>query len=84
MNQKHILIVLFIVAAVLAPVASQGQISISVGDRGYYTRGAYYVDGGYRYSWVPGHWGPKHRWVHGHYARGGIKIVSPLHPRFWH
>lgn len=69
MIKKFILLALVVAGVVCVPVASEAQINISIGDQGYYTHGASYVDGGYRYVWIPGHWGPKHHWIHGHYAR---------------
>lgn len=68
-NLKRTLLVLLLAGAACVPAVSQAQISIAVGDQGYYTHGASYVSGGYRFAWVPGHWGAKHRWVHGHYVR---------------
>ena len=48
-------------------VADAISLNIDIGDRGFYTRGPGYWDGGVYYVWVPGHWGPRHRWIHGHY-----------------
>lgn len=86
--RKRVLLLLLLVGAVCLPLGSQAGINISIGDQGYYTRGDSYVDGGYRYAWVPGHWNSHHRWIHGHYARrnrvgvgvgvGGIGIG--IHP----
>ena len=58
----------------IAPVAvvNAADVVISVGDRPYYTHGPFYVEGGVRREWVPGHWREKkHKrvWVHGHYVR---------------
>jgi hypothetical protein len=52
--------------------AYPGSVTVEIGDRPYYTRGAgYYVGRGY-YAWRPGHW-TRHNgrrvWIHGHYAR---------------
>ena len=65
--------VLFCAGAV-APVAvvNAAELTISVGDRPYYTHGPFYVQSGVRWEWVPGHWSGKHHkrvWVHGHYVR---------------
>jgi hypothetical protein len=69
MIKRRILLALLLAGAACVPLAAQAQINISIGDQDYYTRGSSYVDGGYRYVWVPGHWNSKHHWIHGHYAR---------------
>ena len=69
MLKKRVLLTLLLAGAVCLPLVSQAQLNISVGDQGYYTRGSSYVDGGYRYAWIPGHWNSRHNWVHGHYVR---------------
>jgi hypothetical protein len=69
MIKRQFIFALLLAGAVCLPLASQAQVSISIGDQGYYNRGSYYMDGGYRYDWVPGHWNSKHHWVHGYYAR---------------
>jgi hypothetical protein len=71
MTKKLILLALVVGGIVCVPLGSQAQINISIGDQGYYTRGSSYVDGGYRYVWIPGHRGARNNWVHGHYARRG-------------
>lgn len=48
-----------------------GSVTIAVGDRPYYTRGAGYYVGRRYYVWKPGHWSSRHGtrvWVHGHYV----------------
>lgn len=48
-----------------------GSISVEIGDRPYYTRGAGYYVGRSYYVWRPGHWTRRHGrrfWIHGHYA----------------
>ena len=69
MLKRQSLLALLLAGAICAPLASQAQINIAIGDRGYYNRGEYYTDGGYRYAWIPGHWNGRHHWIHGHYAR---------------
>ncbi|MDQ6912566.1 MAG: hypothetical protein M3128_06780 [Verrucomicrobiota bacterium] len=67
-SYKRLLIALILVVSALLPVAnSYAGIFIELGDRGYYTRGNYYVEHGHRWCWVPGHWGRHHHWIHGHY-----------------
>ena len=70
---KHKLLLLAIVAtSILIPAAvveAQG-ISISVGDRPYYTHGPRYWAGDYEMVWVPGYRSRvTRRWVRGHYVR---------------
>lgn len=52
-----------------------GGVTVEIGDRPYYTRGAGYYVGRTYYVWKPGHWAARHGqrvWVHGHYVvRGG-------------
>jgi hypothetical protein len=52
-----------------------GAVTVEVGDRPYYTRGAGYYVGRTYYVWKPGHWAARHGqrvWIHGHYVvRGG-------------
>ena len=52
--------------------AYPGSVTVEIGDRPYYTRGAgYYVGRGY-YAWRPGHWARRDGrrvWIHGHYIR---------------
>jgi len=52
-----------------------GAVTVELGDRPYYTRGAGYYVGRTYYVWKPGHWAARHGqrvWVHGHYVvRGG-------------
>ena len=52
--------------------AYPGSVTVEIGDRPYYTRGAgYYVGRGY-YAWRPGHWARRNGrrvWIHGHYVR---------------
>ncbi len=47
-----------------------GSVTVEVGDRPYYTRGAGYYVGRSYYVWVPGHWSRRHPrvWIHGHYV----------------
>ena len=48
------------------------ELVIAVGDRPYYTHGPFYVEGGVRWEWVPGHWAIRHHqrvWIHGRYVR---------------
>jgi len=71
MTIHHKLLIAVIVAgSAIVPVAtSEAQgISISIGDRPYY-RGDSYWHGGARVYWVPGHWGPRRRWIRGRYVR---------------
>ena len=51
--------------------AYPGSITVEVGDRPYYNRGAGYYVGRTYYVWRPGHWGWRHGqrvWIHGHYV----------------
>lgn len=64
------LISLLFMGMLLSPTYGEVGITIAIGDQPYY-EGPVYWDVGYEYVWVPGHWGPHHRWVHGHYAKRG-------------
>jgi len=47
---------------------------VAIEDRPYYVRGPYYIEGGRRFVWVPGHWGRRHGhrvWIHGRYVVRG-------------
>jgi hypothetical protein len=47
-----------------------GSVTVEVGDRPYYTRGAGYYVGRSYYAWAPGSWGWRHHhryWRHGYY-----------------
>ncbi len=70
MTTRKFLLVAALAASVALPAAVEAQgISISIGDRGYYTHGPRYWAGDYEMVWVPGH--RSHgRWIHGHYVRG--------------
>ena len=51
--------------------AYSGSVTVAIGDRPYYTRGAGYYVGRSYYVWRPGHWARRHGqrvWVHGHYV----------------
>jgi hypothetical protein len=51
--------------------AYPGSVTVEIGDRPYYTRGAGYYVGRAYYVWVPGHWAWRHHhrvWIHGHYG----------------
>ena len=51
--------------------AYPGSVTVEVGDRPYYNRGAGYYVGRTYYVWRPGHWGSRHGqrvWIHGHYV----------------
>jgi hypothetical protein len=51
--------------------AYPGSVTVEIGDRPYYTRGAGYYVGRSYYVWRPGHWARRHGqrvWVHGHYV----------------
>jgi len=73
MTFHHKLLVAAILAtSAIVPAATSeaGRISIEIGDRPYYNRGPYYVQSGYRYVWVPGHWSRNRRhWIHGRYVK---------------
>ena len=48
-----------------------GSVTVEVGDRPYYTRGAGYYVGRDYYVWKPGHWVVRNGqrvWIHGHYV----------------
>jgi hypothetical protein len=52
-------------------VAAPGSVTVEIGDRPYYTRGAGYYVGRSYYVWRPGHWarrGGQRVWIHGHYV----------------
>jgi hypothetical protein len=76
---KKLLIAAFLVvsAMILAPT-SKAEITIEVGDRGYYTHGSSYWSHGVEWYWVPGHWGHHHHWIHGHYVRRGVGVAVPV------
>ncbi len=51
-----------------------GSVTVEIGDRPYYTRGAGYNVGRSYYIWRPGHWVLRHGqrvWIHGHYVLRG-------------
>jgi WXXGXW repeat (2 copies) len=51
--------------------AYPGSVTVEVGDRPYYNRGAGYYVGHSYYVWRPGHWSYRHGqkvWIHGHYV----------------
>ena len=51
--------------------AYPGSVTVEVGDRPYYTRGAGYYVGRAYYVWRPGHWARRNGqrvWIHGHYV----------------
>ena len=52
------------------PGYGPGAVTVEIGDRPYYTRGAGYYVGHAYYVWVPGHWSRHHPrvWIHGHYV----------------
>jgi hypothetical protein len=52
-------------------VAAPGAVTVEIGDRPYYTRGAGYYVGRSYYVWRPGHWASRYGrrvWIHGHYV----------------
>ena len=52
-------------------VAAPGSVTVEIGDRPYYTRGAGYYVGRSYYVWRPGHWrlvNGRRVWIHGHYV----------------
>ncbi len=52
-------------------VAAPGAVTVEIGDRPYYTRGAGYYVGRSYYVWRPGHWrlvNGRRVWIHGHYV----------------
>ena len=54
--------------------AYPGSVTVEIGDRPYYTRGAGYNVGRSYYVWRPGHWAVRHGqrvWIHGHYVLRG-------------
>ena len=51
--------------------AYPGSVTVEVGDRPYYNRGAGYYVGSSYYVWRPGHWTSRYGrrvWIHGHYV----------------
>jgi len=74
MTKLKLLILAIVAATSLLPIgtrtAQAQSIHVELGDRPYYSRGPYYVEHGYRWVWVPGHYSEyRHHWVHGHYVR---------------
>ncbi|HCP92259.1 MAG TPA: hypothetical protein DIT76_09505 [Spartobacteria bacterium] len=48
-----------------------GSVTVEIGDRPYYSRGAGYYVGSSYYVWRPGHWTSRYGrrvWIHGHYV----------------
>ncbi|MEP7014701.1 MAG: hypothetical protein ABI925_04610 [Verrucomicrobiota bacterium] len=64
-----ILAALLAVGVVSKPTANALDLSINIGDQGFYD-GASYWDDGYFFVWRPGHREHGH-WVHGEYVRKG-------------
>ena len=65
-----IMVAVLLSASAIVSTSNAAVVSVAIGDRPYYTHGAYYYVGPTRYAWVPGHWAWRyhHRvWVHGHY-----------------
>lgn len=80
---KLILLALFVAGAVIfAPEAQAQRLTISIGDRPYYTHGPYYWHHGVRYDWVPGHYKGR-RWVRGYYRprRSALHRAHRRHKR---
>jgi len=53
------------------PGYGPGAVTVEIGDRPYYTRGAGYYVGRSYYVWRPGHWrlvNGRRVWIHGHYV----------------
>ncbi len=53
------------------PGYGPGAVTVEIGDRPYYTRGAGYYVGRSYYVWRPGHWrlvNGRRAWIHGHYV----------------
>ena len=57
----RILMGVIICTGALAPVAvtKATSVEIAIGDQPYYTHGAFYIENGVRWEWVPGHWAHK-------------------------
>jgi hypothetical protein len=54
--------------------AYPGSVTVEIGDRPYYNRGAGYYVGRSYYVWRPGHWTSRYGrrvWIHGHYVVRG-------------
>ena len=54
--------------------AYPGSVTVEIGDRPYYNRGAGYYVGRSYYVWRPGHWVRRNGqrvWIHGHYVVRG-------------
>ena len=64
---KALIAMILAISAFLTAGPAMAGIHIEIGDRGFFTRGQYYNEGGRRYCWVPGHYGRHHQWIHGHY-----------------
>ncbi|HEY4284700.1 MAG TPA: hypothetical protein VGM62_16685 [Chthoniobacterales bacterium] len=67
-----IIMAVLLSATAIVSTANAAVVSVAIGDRPYYSHGAYYYRGPVRYVWAPGHstWHYHHRaWVHGHYVR---------------
>lgn len=83
--KKKIIVLLAVVLAAgtpLAPTANALDVSISVGDRGFYHGPNYWHDG-YQWVWVPGY-RYRGRWIHGHYERRGRWYMRHARARYRH
>ena len=69
---KKILLLVAVAATSLAfgPAVQAEGIRIEIGDKPFYSHGPRYWEGDYEMTWVPGHMGEGHHWIHGHYVRG--------------
>jgi len=56
-------------SGIVATTVDAVSINIDIGDQPYYVHGPGYWANGVYWVWIPGHWGPHHRWFHGHYVR---------------
>ena len=67
-----LLTALLFVTGFLPATSAAARVFIEIGDRPYYIHGPVYWYQGYRWYWVPGHWGWRDHyqvWIHGYYAR---------------
>jgi len=67
-----VLLAALVCAGAMMPKTAEAlRINVSIGDRPYYTHGAWYYNNGVRWYWISGHWAWRHHhrvWVPGHYA----------------
>ena len=85
---RKLLIGALLAMSCLLPLAKADaqHITVAIGDRPYYTRGASYWNNDVHYVWAPGHWRSTYRgrvWVRGHYIatehRNSLRRIEKRH-----